>query len=481
MCSDGSLRGAQRGRAILTQGPRSLVRVLFGTGLGLLFLAISWWLLAGPSQAATRLSLITPPTVTGSVQVGQTLTERHGDWSLAPSWFEYQWEDCDTSGQMCKAITGASHQTYVVTASDLGHTLRVQETALTWAGVGDAISAATALVFNPPLPIAHGSSATSLMSLQSSAVTNQLVTLIATVTSSSIATPPSGTLTFDDRGAPIAGCQNKPVLAAGQSVTLTCQTTFATAIHQLTAAFTPSTGSPVGGSVSAPESLAVQPQPTTTSLTVSSRTVRARTATTYTAVVTPSYPGPIQPSQSVEFLDYGRPIPACASRPLTSTGAASIATCTVTYVHPHQHLITAHYAGDGSFASSTAAAAQLVDSVVGRIHPILSWTFYYNPHYTRILALMVDHAPKGATVLVSCAGKGCPFSTHALAVTGSARTADISPLFRSRRLKPGAEIVVSVRRSGWIGKRYTFKVRAAHPPRLGISCHASGIRPGVGC
>lgn len=449
----------------------------------LLGTALSWWLLAAPSQAANQPTASTLPTISGTPQVGQTLSEGHATWSVAPYLYTYQWEDCNAAGQRCTPIDAASNQTYVVTESDLGDTLRVEETAFSWAGADDVLSDATTVVSGPPSPIARGSSTTSLSSPESGAVTDQIVSLVATVTSSSSALAPSGTLTFADRGAPISGCQNKPVLPTGQSVTLFCQTSFAAAVQQLTAVFTPSPGSVLAGSASAPESFAVIPEPSTTSLTVSGRTVRAGSAATFLATVTPSNTGPMKPSQSVEFLDFGRPIPACASRPAAWAGAASTATCTITYTQPGEHLITARYSGDGNFASSTSSPAELVDAVAGRIHPVVSWTFYYNPAYTEILALTVQQAPRNTTVLVSCAGTDCPFATRAVHVVGSASSgaADLSQLFASRHLRPGTTIAVSVRRPGWIGKRYTFKIRAAHPPRLVITCHAAGIRPGVGC
>jgi hypothetical protein len=458
------------------------IRLRTGTGAALLCTALSWWLLAASSQAATELNVLTLPTISGTAQVGQMLTESHATWSTAPTLYIYQWEDCNAAGQRCAPIGGATKQTYVVTTSDVGDTLRVEETAFSWTGANDAISAATGVVSNPPLPIARSATTTSLIALEGSAVTNQLITLIATVTSSSLAAPPSGALTFESGGTPIAGCQNKPVLATGQSATLVCQTSFGAALQQLSAAFVPASGSPVAASVSPPQTLAVGPESTTTSMTVSSPVVHAHTAVTYAATVTPSYAGPLQPSQAVEFLDFGQPIPACASRPLASSGAASTATCTISYARPGRHLITARYTGDGSFAGSTSSPTERVDVVAGRIRPILSWTFYYSLRYTQILGLTVDHAPPGTQVLVSCRGRGCPFARRPIALENSAHaSAAVVPLLRGSHLKPGTVIVVSVGRPGWIGKRYAFKVRSGRPPRLAITCQAPGMTPGVGC
>ncbi len=89
-----------------------------------------------------------PPLISG-IQ-GRTLTERHGTWSGKPSTYAYQWEDCDPTGASCSRIPGATGRRYTLGASDVGHTIRVQEAASNAAGSGaPATSAATAPV-QPP-------------------------------------------------------------------------------------------------------------------------------------------------------------------------------------------------------------------------------------------------------------------------------------------------------------------------------------------
>jgi Bacterial Ig-like domain (group 3) len=432
-------------------------------------------LMAGSSDAAN----ISPPTISGIPQVGQTLTEGHGTWSPPPSRFAYQWEDCDAAGQSCRSITGAWNQTYQVAASDLGHTLRVQETAFAGRGGGRAVSAPTAVVSPAP-----NSTATSLMSLETSAFAEQPVTLIATVTSSATTTPPAGTLSFENGSAPISGCQDEPISASGQSVTVTCQTSFTASVVQLSAVFTPTPGSGVAGSVSVPETMTVEPEPTQTSVTVSSHAVRLHRRATYTAAVRAGSAGALEPSGVVGFFDQGRPIPACASQPLTWTGASELATCTVRYRRTGQHRITARYLGDANFAGSTSSPAMLVDGIAGSLHPILSWTFYYAPRYTTVLGLTVADVPPGAEVRVTCIGRGCPLRSHSITVPRSARaaqTVELTPLFGGHRLKPGTVIALSVVRSGWIGRRYSFEIRPSHPPRLAITCRAPGLTRGFAC
>jgi hypothetical protein len=92
---------------------------------------------AGSPASSVHTAVVLPlppsstggPGISGTVTQGQTLTETHGAWSNSPTSFGYQWEDCDSSGNACSAITGATAQSYVLAAGDVGHTLRVQETA----------------------------------------------------------------------------------------------------------------------------------------------------------------------------------------------------------------------------------------------------------------------------------------------------------------------------------------------------------------
>jgi hypothetical protein len=93
----------------------------------------------------------TPPVITGNPVEGQTLTERHAGWSNSPTSYTVQWVRCDGYGSACAAIPGATTQTYAVAAGDVGHTIRVEETAANAAGssTGVANSLPTAIVFAP--------------------------------------------------------------------------------------------------------------------------------------------------------------------------------------------------------------------------------------------------------------------------------------------------------------------------------------------
>ena len=93
-----------------------------------------------PSNAAV-------PEITGTAQVGQTLTSSTGIWSNSPNGYAYQW----LRGGV--AIAGATSATYLLVTADLAATITVQvvasntggsSTAATSAGVGPVAAAVTA-------------------------------------------------------------------------------------------------------------------------------------------------------------------------------------------------------------------------------------------------------------------------------------------------------------------------------------------------
>ena len=92
-----------------------------------------------------------PPTITGPAQQGQTLTELRGSWSNEPTGFKYQWLQCSSLGEGCLPIPAATGQTYVPAVGDVGHTIKVEETASNAGGSGSATSAATAVIASRPL------------------------------------------------------------------------------------------------------------------------------------------------------------------------------------------------------------------------------------------------------------------------------------------------------------------------------------------
>ena len=111
----------------------------------------------------------TPPTSTGAPAVsgvaiaGRTLSATAGAWSgPAPIAYAYQWQRCNTAGESCANIGGASGSTYTLATGDIASTVRVVVTASNGAGGNSASSPASAVIAadtlaNISLPAVGGS------------------------------------------------------------------------------------------------------------------------------------------------------------------------------------------------------------------------------------------------------------------------------------------------------------------------------------
>jgi hypothetical protein len=90
------------------------------------------------------------PTISGTVRQGEVLTANPGAWSgTTPITYTYAWQRCDTSGNGCTPIGGATASTYTLVAADVGNTIRVLVVATNTDGSAQAFSSATAQVAPP--------------------------------------------------------------------------------------------------------------------------------------------------------------------------------------------------------------------------------------------------------------------------------------------------------------------------------------------
>ena len=257
-----------------------------GPALGLLAAGAFLWPLAGLAQAAPPTNTA-PPSVQGTAQEGQTLSYSPGTWSVpSGTTITSQWQQCSPT---CKDIPGTADQaSYALGPGDVGDTIRVLETAINSTFPDVQVSSNVLGPITAP-------STTSLTVSPQAPVTDQTVTVVATVTSDAGSAPPSGSLTFVANGTPIVGCSGLGVASTGQSVTMTCQTAFSASTVSLTAAFNAAPGTFVIASTSPATTVVIGKAPSSTSLDAPAR-VDAGSKATYIATVTaPSSGGPVQP------------------------------------------------------------------------------------------------------------------------------------------------------------------------------------------
>ncbi len=105
------------------------------------------------TQAAGAPRNTRPPTISGTPQVGQTLTANAGVWVGAqPIALTYVWRRCDRTGGSCATISGATEKTYRLTSADEGTTLRVRVTARNSRGASSATSVPSGVVVKAEPP-----------------------------------------------------------------------------------------------------------------------------------------------------------------------------------------------------------------------------------------------------------------------------------------------------------------------------------------
>jgi hypothetical protein len=327
------------------------------------------------------------------------------------------------------------------------------------------------------------------------AVTDQPLTLIATVTSSSGNAAASGAVSFRTASGPITGCGAVPAKATGLSATVTCQTSFATGTVQATAVFSAAGGSLVSGSSSQTSTIGVGKGATVTHLKAPAQ-APARSNVKYTASVAPkSTPArPLAPSGTVTFLDAGKAIHGCSGRRIVK-GSAS---CQVRYTGLGTHRITARYGGNAYFGASTSSVGKV--GIGGQsanfVTSVMQWYVHYTPSYTRFTSWLAYGVAPGTSFYFTCSGRGCPFASHTLSVANTARcttkgkskqcptsrTIDLEPIFSGAHLAVGTSVTVSILRCGFYGKHYTLKIRPRHAPSSVISNLPRGAtRPGLKC
>ena len=132
----------------------AVASVVFAAGAGFV---VNEGSAAGAAQAPGNTE---PPQISGTPQVGSTLTATEGRWSRNPTDINLQWRRCDENGGSCSNISGAEGKTYVLKAVDAGNTIRVTATARNADGTATATSVPTAVIkpaaTTPPPPAGSG-------------------------------------------------------------------------------------------------------------------------------------------------------------------------------------------------------------------------------------------------------------------------------------------------------------------------------------
>jgi streptogramin lyase len=182
--------------------------------------------------------------------------------------------------------------------------------------------------------------------------------------------------------------------------------------------------------------------------------------------------------------------------------------------HTLRAVVSASNIGGSNFVASAVSAVVQAPPLIpslpaptlpGASEPLpvvaspMTWNFGWARTYTIVDSLVVRSVPVGGVVEVTCRGRGCAFARwrsdavarrtkckrggckaeHPTVVHGEV---NLAGLFEGRHLKVDTRVVVTISKSGWIGKSFVFTTRAGRPPRVQIACLGSGpSNPAGGC
>jgi Tol biopolymer transport system component len=99
-----------------------------------------------PVIVAAPPANLTPPSITGTPTIGETLTASPGTWSGSNPVFTYQWQKCDVNGDSCSNIPGATAKEFVPGTDEIGSTLRITVTATNALGSASKTSNPTPVI-----------------------------------------------------------------------------------------------------------------------------------------------------------------------------------------------------------------------------------------------------------------------------------------------------------------------------------------------
>ena len=207
-----------------------------------------------------------------------------------------------------------------------------------YSGDGDFITSTSA----PLTQTVVGPTTTTVTSDANPSVLGQSIQYTATVAGDPTVT---GTITFRDGGANIAGCV-AVVMTAGSA---SCDVSPAVGSHTITAVYSGDASN--AKSTSFVLTQVVTADPTTTVLTATVNPTLFGESVTFTATVTANAPGSGTPTGTVAFDDGTAAIAGCGGVTL----AAGVATCTTTTLNVGGHSISGIYNGSSNDVPSTSS------------------------------------------------------------------------------------------------------------------------------
>jgi hypothetical protein len=117
----------------------------------------------------------------------------------------------------------------------------------------------------------------------------------------------------------------------------------------------------------------------------------------------------------------------------------------------------------------------------GRVESTVSTMFGRDGENVGIALMDIRNVPAGATIVLTCTGRGCPFESKTIESERALAALQLGKYFGETKLKPGTVIEIRISRASSIGKVFRYQTQATGNPRITTKCLPPGAKTPVAC
>jgi hypothetical protein len=141
-------------------------------------------------------------------------------------------------------------------------------------------------------------------------------------------------------------------------------------------------------------------------------------------------------------------------------------------------------AQSASSSNASSSNSSSSGSTGGNKKPVFATITFKNrrkQRVTRATKVVVPLVPAGASVTITCTGKGCPKKPFAQTYASGAQHLVLRSVFAGRKLRAGAVVTLHLTQPGLIGRSVRYRINAQAAPDTQSACLADGTLAEIAC